>query len=120
MDILASPPPSSLPPQEHRVLLTGTPLQNSVEELFSLLHFLEPTKFASGDAFLQEFGNLKTEDEVEKLKSVSVFVCTVHVCMYVCAYVHTHVAVCQCVRCVVVSACVCMGMEHTYESYVCG
>ena len=82
MDFLASPRPSSLPPQEHRVLLTGTPLQNSVEELFSLLHFLEPTKFASGDAFLQEFGNLKTEDEVEKLKSVSVFVCTV-VCMYV-------------------------------------
>ncbi|KAG9331034.1 hypothetical protein JZ751_020417 [Albula glossodonta] len=28
---------------EHKVLLTGTPLQNTVEELFSLLHFLEPT-----------------------------------------------------------------------------
>jgi hypothetical protein len=30
----------------HRVLLTGTPLQNSLEELFNLLHFLEPVKFA--------------------------------------------------------------------------
>uniref|UniRef100_A0A674ITC6 Helicase ATP-binding domain-containing protein n=1 Tax=Terrapene triunguis TaxID=2587831 RepID=A0A674ITC6_9SAUR len=29
------------------VLLTGTPLQNTVEELFSLLHFLEPSQFPS-------------------------------------------------------------------------
>ncbi|XP_032297660.1 chromodomain-helicase-DNA-binding protein 8-like isoform X2 [Coturnix japonica] len=32
---------------EHKVLLTGTPLQNTVEELFSLLHFLEPSQFPS-------------------------------------------------------------------------
>ena len=116
MDILASPPPSSLPPQEHRVLLTGTPLQNSVEELFSLLHFLEPTKFASGDAFLQEFGNLKTEDEVEKLKSVSVFVCTVHVCMYVCAHACGCVSMCEaCCR-----QWMCMCVHGTYESCICG
>jgi len=55
---------------EHRVLLTGTPLQNNVEELFSLLNFLEHGKFASSDLFLQEFGDLKTEDQVEKLKSI--------------------------------------------------
>lgn len=30
----------------HRLLLTGTPLQNSLEELFNLLHFLEPEKFS--------------------------------------------------------------------------
>ena len=30
---------------EHRVLLTGTPLQNSLEELWALLNFLEPEKF---------------------------------------------------------------------------
>ncbi|KAH7982014.1 hypothetical protein HPB52_002604 [Rhipicephalus sanguineus] len=30
---------------EHSVLLTGTPLQNNVEELFSLLNFLEPSLF---------------------------------------------------------------------------
>ena len=30
----------------HRVLLTGTPLQNILEELFNLLHFLQPAKFA--------------------------------------------------------------------------
>ncbi|KAG9509780.1 Chromodomain-helicase-DNA-binding protein 7, partial [Fragariocoptes setiger] len=55
---------------EHRVLLTGTPLQNNVEELFSLLNFLEPVQFASTEQFLAEFGDLKTEDEVEKLKLI--------------------------------------------------
>jgi len=55
---------------EHRVLLTGTPLQNNVEELFSLLNFLEPTRFPSQAAFLLEFGNLKTEAQVEKLQQI--------------------------------------------------
>jgi SNF2 family DNA or RNA helicase len=31
---------------EHRVLLTGTPLQNSLDELWALLNFLEPETFA--------------------------------------------------------------------------
>lgn len=46
------------------MLLTGTPLQNTVEELFSLLHFLEPTRFPSETTFMQEFGDLKTEEQV--------------------------------------------------------
>lgn len=56
--------------QEHRVLLSGTPLQNNVNELFSLLNFLEPTQFSSSEAFLQEFGALKTETEVQKLQLI--------------------------------------------------
>lgn len=56
--------------QEHRVLLSGTPLQNNVNELFSLLNFLEPTQFSSNEAFLQEFGALKTETEVQKLQLI--------------------------------------------------
>ncbi|NWH57615.1 CHD6 protein, partial [Geococcyx californianus] len=55
---------------EHKVLLTGTPLQNSVEELFSLLNFLEPQQFPSETAFLDEFGDLKTEEQVKKLQSI--------------------------------------------------
>lgn len=55
---------------EHRVLLSGTPLQNNVNELFSLLNFLEPSQFASSDAFLNEFGSLKTESEVQKLQAL--------------------------------------------------
>ncbi|XP_054164988.1 chromodomain-helicase-DNA-binding protein 7-like isoform X2 [Oppia nitens] len=55
---------------EHRVLLTGTPLQNNVEELFSLLNFLEPTQFTSNESFMLEFGDLKTEAQVDKLKAI--------------------------------------------------
>ena len=35
----------------HKVLLTGTPVQNTLEELFHLLHFLNPATFPSFDAF---------------------------------------------------------------------
>ncbi|XP_061542774.1 chromodomain-helicase-DNA-binding protein 6 isoform X3 [Phycodurus eques] len=55
---------------EHKVLLTGTPLQNSVEELFSLLNFLEPLQFPSESGFLDEFGDLKTEEQVKKLQAI--------------------------------------------------
>ncbi|XP_076856036.1 chromodomain-helicase-DNA-binding protein 9 isoform X2 [Brachyhypopomus gauderio] len=55
---------------EHKVLLTGTPLQNTVEELFSLLHFLEPMRFPSENTFMQEFGDLKTEEQVQKLQAI--------------------------------------------------
>lgn len=55
---------------EHRVLLSGTPLQNNVNELFSLLNFLEPNQFPSSDAFIQEFGALKSEQEVQKLQCI--------------------------------------------------
>ncbi|KAJ8011779.1 hypothetical protein DPEC_G00061800 [Dallia pectoralis] len=55
---------------EHKVLLTGTPLQNTVEELFSLLHFLEPAQFSSESEFLRDFGNLKTEEQVQKLQAI--------------------------------------------------
>jgi len=52
------------------VLLTGTPLQNNVDELFSLLSFLEPRQFSSSEAFMAEFGRLETESQVDKLKAV--------------------------------------------------
>uniref|UniRef100_A0A7N8XU94 Chromodomain helicase DNA binding protein 7 n=1 Tax=Mastacembelus armatus TaxID=205130 RepID=A0A7N8XU94_9TELE len=55
---------------EHKVLLTGTPLQNTVEELFSLLNFLEPERFLSEQTFMTEFGDLKTEEQVQKLQGI--------------------------------------------------
>ena len=45
---------------QHRVLLTGTPLQNSLMELWSLMHFLMPTVFDSHDEFKEWFSNPMT------------------------------------------------------------
>lgn len=56
--------------QDHRVLLTGTPLQNNVEELFGLLNFLEPDRFNCSSTFVAEYGDLKTEEQVESLKAL--------------------------------------------------
>ncbi|XP_057427568.1 chromatin structure-remodeling complex protein SYD-like isoform X2 [Lotus japonicus] len=39
----------------HRLLLTGTPLQNSLEELWALLNFLLPNIFNSSEDFSQWF-----------------------------------------------------------------
>ena len=38
---------------DHRVLLTGTPLQNSLHELWALLNFLLPKIFNSSETFEQ-------------------------------------------------------------------
>jgi SNF2 family DNA or RNA helicase len=48
----------------HKVLLTGTPLQNNISELFMLLHFLEKDKFASVEQFEQQFSDLGQEGQV--------------------------------------------------------
>lgn len=42
-------------PSENRLLLTGTPLQNSLKELWSLLNFLLPDLFNSLDKFQSWF-----------------------------------------------------------------
>ena len=36
---------------EHKLLLTGTPIQNSMEELFALLNFIDPAEFEDCDDF---------------------------------------------------------------------
>uniref|UniRef100_A0A7M4FHU1 Chromodomain helicase DNA binding protein 2 n=1 Tax=Crocodylus porosus TaxID=8502 RepID=A0A7M4FHU1_CROPO len=40
----------------HRLLITGTPLQNSLKELWSLLHFIMPEKFEFWDDFEDDHG----------------------------------------------------------------
>ncbi|KNE73215.1 hypothetical protein AMAG_20710 [Allomyces macrogynus ATCC 38327] len=40
---------------EHKILLTGTPLQNDLKELWSLLHFVMPYLFDNVDDFLTWF-----------------------------------------------------------------
>lgn len=45
----------------HKVLLTGTPLQNNPRELFNLLQFLEP-KTINASQLEEEFGVLTNEN----------------------------------------------------------
>jgi hypothetical protein len=48
----------------HRVLLTGTPLQNSLQELFYLMNFLEPDKFGDVEQFKAAYATLNDKDKV--------------------------------------------------------
>ncbi|CAL9122678.1 unnamed protein product [Musa textilis] len=54
----------------HRVLLTGTPLQNNIGELYNLLNFLQPVAFPSLAAFEEKFNDLTTAEKVEELKKL--------------------------------------------------
>lgn len=38
-----------------KLLITGTPLQNSIKELWALLHFLEPEKFPNCAFFESQY-----------------------------------------------------------------
>lgn len=52
---------------KHRVLLTGTPLQNNLDELFMLMHFLDDGKFQSIEDFQKEFKDINQEEQIVRL-----------------------------------------------------
>lgn len=57
----------------NRLLITGTPLQNNLHELWALLNFLMPEMFASSANFddLFNINSLEEETLVQRLHSVS-------------------------------------------------
>ena len=57
-------------PRDFCLLLTGTPLQNSTEELWALLHFSDPKTFGSKEEFVEKFGQLTDSKQVSELHSV--------------------------------------------------
>jgi SNF2 family DNA or RNA helicase len=61
---------------EHRVLLSGTPLQNNIAELFMLLHFLDKGKFANLEEFEDQFKDLSHEKQVGFV--CQLFLCKIH------------------------------------------
>lgn len=73
---------------QRRLLLTGTPLQNSLMELWSLMHFLMPHVFQSHREFKEWFSNPLTgmiegsqeynENLVKRLHKVSRVAARVH------------------------------------------
>lgn len=59
---------------KYRLLITGTPLQNNLHELWALLNFLMPTVFVSADVFDSYFNDTVQTDLVKRLHTVFVFV----------------------------------------------
>ncbi|XP_061360482.1 protein CHROMATIN REMODELING 4 [Gastrolobium bilobum] len=55
---------------QHRVLLTGTPLQNNLGEMYNLLNFLQPASFPSLSLFEERFNDLTTAEKVDELKKL--------------------------------------------------
>ncbi|OIW18941.1 hypothetical protein TanjilG_25384 [Lupinus angustifolius] len=55
---------------QHRVLLTGTPLQNNLGEMYNLLNFLQPASFPSLASFEEKFNALGTTEKVNELKKL--------------------------------------------------
>ncbi|KAF5103223.1 hypothetical protein D0Z03_000267 [Geotrichum reessii] len=52
----------------NRLLLTGTPIQNSMQELWALLHFIMPSLFDSHDEFSEWFANdIENSGKLSKL-----------------------------------------------------
>uniref|UniRef100_A0A1B0CAM9 Uncharacterized protein n=1 Tax=Lutzomyia longipalpis TaxID=7200 RepID=A0A1B0CAM9_LUTLO len=57
----------------HRMILTGTPIHNSVHELWALMNWLLPDIFNSGDDFDRWFQNMEcinNETVIERLKTI--------------------------------------------------
>ncbi|XP_027360408.1 protein CHROMATIN REMODELING 19 isoform X1 [Abrus precatorius] len=53
-----------------RLMLTGTPLQNDLHELWSLLEFMMPDIFASEDVDLKKLLNAEDRDLISRMKSI--------------------------------------------------
>ena len=51
-------------------LLPGTPLQNSIKELWALLHFLHPERFGSCADFEARY-SLENPDQVEQCRQLT-------------------------------------------------
>lgn len=56
---------------QYRLLITGTPLQNNLHELWALLNFLMPTVFTSADLFDSYFSSSIQSDVIRRMHTVS-------------------------------------------------
>ncbi|EAY22527.1 Type III restriction enzyme, res subunit family protein [Trichomonas vaginalis G3] len=54
---------------DHVLLMTGTPIQNNIDEIFALMHFIAPLKFPSLEEFKKEHGSIETAEDVERIQN---------------------------------------------------
>ncbi|GKZ01523.1 hypothetical protein MPSEU_001102900 [Mayamaea pseudoterrestris] len=50
-----------------KLLLTGTPIQNSISEFWTLLNFIEPHQFADPDDFNDKYADMKSKETIDGL-----------------------------------------------------
>lgn len=55
--------------KKHKLLLTATPLQNSLLELFGLVSFIDEYTFGDLKSFREQYANLSQEEAFQKLKN---------------------------------------------------
>lgn len=51
----------------HKVLLTGTPIQNDMKEFWTLLNFIDPENFDDVDGFLEQYGTIKSKERIDEM-----------------------------------------------------
>jgi chromodomain-helicase-DNA-binding protein 7 len=51
----------------HKMLLTGTPIQNNISEFWTLLNFCDEDNYDDLDEFLEKYGDMKDKESVDKL-----------------------------------------------------
>lgn len=52
---------------EHKLLLTGTPIQNEIKEFWTLLNFIDPNNYEDIDEFLEKYGDMKSKEKIDEL-----------------------------------------------------
>lgn len=72
----------------HKLLLTATPLQNSLLELFGLVSFIDDLAFGDLKSFREQFANLAQDQVFQTLKDRLRPVCCRTLRRQVTAYVH--------------------------------
>ncbi|KAG7370276.1 DNA/RNA helicase, superfamily II, SNF2 family protein [Nitzschia inconspicua] len=52
---------------KHKLLLTGTPIQNEVKEFWTLLNFIDPENYDDINDFLEKYGDIKSKEKIDEL-----------------------------------------------------
>ena len=56
------------------LLLTGTPVQNNMRELWGIMNLLDRRRFGSESAFLEEYGGGAANPTIEQIRKLQVLI----------------------------------------------